>query len=148
MASNHTRVSFASGQIYVCPQPHPLLFPFRNRTPLPPHELSLLSNVLAALELPPPQDLASRPAPRPVEEPVSALLDQPRGAVHGVSRTAADLHVAHGRVRRDGSRGDQVCRGGGRGGEARGEDCPADGGGRQGGSEGDEGREGPGRERF
>lgn len=66
--------------------------------PFPPAKGFLLSNVLAALELPPPQDLASRPAPRPVEESVSALLDQPGGAVHGVSGTATDLHVAHGRV--------------------------------------------------
>lgn len=55
---------------------------------------SLLSNVPSALYLPPEENLPARLASLAAEESMSALLHQPSVSVHGISGSAADLHIA------------------------------------------------------
>jgi hypothetical protein len=55
---------------------------------------SLLSNVPSAFYLPPEKNLPARLASLTAEESMSTLLHQSSVSVHGISGSAADLHIA------------------------------------------------------
>lgn len=101
-----------------CPGPSPLASAPSNR--LFPRRL-LRSNVLAALDPSPLENLPAGPASHAEKEAVSSLLDQPGVSVHRVSRTASDLRGAERGVSRDGARRDDV--GGDAGGGGGSERC-------------------------
>jgi hypothetical protein len=64
---------------------------------------SLLGNVPSPLDLPPEENSPARLASLTYEEAMSALLHESGMSVHGVSGSAADLHVAHRGVCCDGA---------------------------------------------